>query len=78
MILPFDNNTGEKYTIEIIGSEIETGDGIVFKLNRKACESFAHLFFQLSKEPNGSHVHLGYDESEPQGPGLRLVLNDNT
>ena len=78
MEIPFDNNSGEKYTLDIVPNEIEAGDGVVINLNRKACEAFAQLFSQLAKEPDGTHIHLGYDESEPQGPGFRLVRNDNT
>ncbi|WP_456294882.1 hypothetical protein M1D72_05825 [Vibrio sp. AK197] len=78
MKIPFDNNSGEKYTLDVVPNEIESGDGVVITLNQKACEAFAQLFSQLAKEPNGAHIHLGYDESEPQGPGVRLVRNDNT
>lgn len=74
--IPFDNNSGELYKIEIAISEIESGDGVVLTLNRKACESFAKLFFTLAQEENCGHIHLGYDESEPQGPGLRIVVSD--
>jgi hypothetical protein len=77
MEIPFDNNTGEKYSLSIIESEIENGDGVVLELNRKACESFATLFTALAKGEQ-SHIHLGYDESEPQGPGFRIVLTNNT
>ncbi|WP_139339051.1 hypothetical protein [Marinobacter lutaoensis] len=78
MEIPFDNNSGEKYVIDVVTSDIETGDGVVLTLNKKACEAFAKIFSELAKGSDGTHVHLGYDESEPQGPGLRLVLSDNT
>lgn len=78
MEIPFDNNSGEKYVLNVVPSDIETGDGVVLIVNKKACEAFAQLFSQLAKEPDGVHIHLGYDESEPQGPGFRLVRNDNT
>ncbi|HCK0611273.1 hypothetical protein KW517_21960 [Vibrio fluvialis] len=78
MEIPFDNNSGEKYAIDVVPSDIEVGDGIFLTLNKKACEAFAKLFSELAKGPDGTHIHLGYDESEPQGPGFRLVINDNT
>lgn len=78
MEIPFDNNTGEKYFLEIVPCDIETGDGVILTVNQKACEAFAQLFSQLAKEPNGTHIHLGYVESAPQGPGFRLVRSDNT
>lgn len=78
MEIPFDNNTGEKYTLEINVSEIEEGDGVVLKLNKKACESFSMLFASLAKSGDETHVHLGYDETEPQGPGFRIVVSENT
>ncbi|RYY01746.1 MAG: hypothetical protein EOO53_16100 [Gammaproteobacteria bacterium] len=74
MKIPFDNNTGEFYKLDIITADIENGDGIVLTLNSKACESFSKLFSDLAKEENCAHIHLGYSDSEPQGPGLRIVL----
>ena len=78
MEIPFDNNSGEKYVLDVVPNDIDTGDGVVLTVNKKACEAFAQLFNQLAKESDGTHIHLGYDESEPQGPGFRLVRNDNT
>lgn len=78
MEIPFDNNSGEKYSIKIDIDEIEVGDGIVLTLNKKACESFATVFKQLAFAEDGTHIHIGYNESEPQGPGLRLIRKDNT
>jgi hypothetical protein len=78
MEVPFDNNSGEKYSLDISVDDIDTGDGVVLTLNKKACESFAQLFGQLAASEDGAHIHIGYDESEPQGPGFRLVRNDNT
>jgi hypothetical protein len=37
-----------------------------------ACLAFARLFAQLA-EYHG-HVHLGYDQDEPQGPGFRIEV----
>lgn len=78
MKIPFDNNSGEKYSLDIVASGIETGDGVVLTLNKKACEAFAQIFLELAVSEDGTHVHLGYDETEPQGPGFRLVLSENT
>lgn len=78
MDIPFDNNEGEKYTFEIIETQIETGDGIILTLNRKACLAYADFFKSLAKQENGCHIHLGYDQDEPQGPGFRVVLQDDT
>ncbi len=78
MEIPFDNNTGEKYSLDIVTEDVDTGDGAVLTLNKKACESFAKLFNDLAQSENGTHIHLGYDEEEPQGPGIRIVLDGNT
>ena len=78
MKIPFDDNSGEKYSLDIAVQEIETGDGIVLTLNKKACLAFAELFTALASDTGDSHVHLGYDESEPQGPGFRIVVKENT
>ena len=34
MEIPFDNNSGERYVLDVITSEIETGDGVVLTLNK--------------------------------------------
>ena len=77
MHIPFDNNTGEKYSFSIEIEEIETGDGIVLTLNRKACQSFADLFAALASFEEASHIHLGYDHGVPQGPGVRIEIIDS-
>lgn len=76
MKIPFDNNSGEIYTLEIAVSEIESGDGVVLTLNRKACESFAALFLAMASAESCEHVHLGYNESQPQGLGLRIIVSE--
>jgi hypothetical protein len=76
MKIPFDNNSGEIYKLEIAVSEIENGDGVVLTLNRKACESFAALFLAMASEKSCEHVHLGYNESQPQGPGFRIIVSE--
>ncbi len=78
MEIPFDNNTGEKYSLDISVEDIDSDDGVTLTLNRAACLSFAKLFSDLAKTENDTHLHLGYDESEPQGPGFRVVLSENT
>ena len=78
MEIPFDNNSGEKYAFDISIEDIDSGDGIVLNLNRAACLSFAKLFTDLAGAQSNTHIHLGYDESEPQGPGIRVVLNEAT
>ena len=76
MYIPFDSNTGETYSFEIIQEAIDTGDGIVLKLNKKACLAFAELFTTLANESECSHVRLGYDQNEHQGPGFRIEIID--
>jgi len=76
--IPFDNNTGEKYVLEILENEIESGDGVVLKLNKRACIAFSEIFKQLANsESTETHIHIGYDEEEPQGPGFRIELSDS-
>ncbi len=78
MKIPFDDNTGEKYTLEISLDDIDTGDGVILELNKKACEAFSQLFLSLSESEEDTHIHLGYDESEPQGPGWRIIVRDDS
>ncbi len=49
MKIPFDNNSGEKYTLDVVPNEIESGDGVVITLNQKACEAFAQPVFSIGK-----------------------------
>lgn len=76
MYIPFDDNSGEQYEIHAIKEDMDSGDGIVLTLNRKACEAFEQVFAQLKNEPNGAHIHLGYDQDEPQGPGFKIVVQE--
>ena len=78
MYIPFDNNTGEKYEIRICQDDIATGDGVVLVLNKKACLAFSELFATLASESNNGHVHLGYDQDEPQGPGVRIEVFEDS
>ena len=70
----FDNPTGGSYRIDLLPDQAESGDGVVLYLDPAACLSFAKLFAQLAKQ--GGHVHVGYDETEPQGPGMRITVTD--
>ena len=74
--VPFDNEPDAKYEIEVFPDDIDLGDGVVLALNRQACIAFAKLFVQLS-EQSEMHLHLGWDNEAPQGPGIRIVRNDN-
>jgi len=76
MEMPFDNNSGERYLVSVEVDQIESGDGVVITLNKRACESFAAIFQALSIADDGTHIHIGYDETEPQGPGVRIVRQD--
>lgn len=77
MNVPFDNNSGERFSFDVNEGEIDAGDGIVLVLNRKACESFAKLFTSLAESEESTHLHLGYDHECPQGPGFRIEVNDD-
>jgi hypothetical protein len=77
MEIPFDTNSGEKYLLEICENEIDSGDGIVLSLNRKACIAYANIFQSLADQEDGHHIHLGYDHDTPEGPGFRVVLNED-
>ena len=78
MEIPFDNNQGEKYKVDIRGEDIERGDEVVLKLNKKACIAFSKIFEQLARSgKSGTHIHIGYSEEEPQGPGFRIELDDS-
>lgn len=76
MEIPFDNSSGEKYAFEIFEELADEGDGIVLTLNKKACLGFSKLFAELAEQNNETHIHIGYDEDEPQGPGVRIILKD--
>ena len=54
-----------------------TGDGIVLAANREGLLALAEAFRRLAETEPDKHLHLGYDEQEPQGPGFRIVLNSS-
>jgi hypothetical protein len=74
LIVDFDDCDDARYEVALRPDEHDTGDGIVLSANRQACLAFARLFAQLAER--GGHVHLGYSDEEPPGPGLRIVVND--
>jgi hypothetical protein len=71
--VPFDSDPEARYEVELMPADVEDGDGIVLFVTPKACIAFAALFVQLSEK--GGHVHLGYSEENPQGPGIRIQLS---
>ena len=77
LIIPFDQpDSMAKYQIEINVDQIETGDGVVLVGNQAAFLALSQVFAQLALDySEGSHLHLGYTEEEPQGPGWRIVSN---
>lgn len=70
----FDNDAAARYEINVRPDDAATGDGVVLVVSPRACTSFARLFAQLG-EGKASHVHLGYTEDEPQGPGFRIAVD---
>lgn len=77
MEIPFDNNSGEKYNLEVHENELDSGDGVVLKVNRKSCLALAKIFNDLAEKSEKTHIHLGYDHEEPQGPGFRIELTED-
>ena len=69
----FENDAAARYEILLRPDDTETGDGVVLIASPRACTAFARLFEQLGEERT-SHVHLGYTEEEPQGPGFRIAV----
>ena len=74
-LIDFDNNSEARYEATIREADAKTGDGLVVSATREACLAFARTFAQLSER--GGHVHLGYSDEEPQGPGIRIVVNSS-
>ena len=78
MEIPFDQlNSLAKYEIDFFSEHAASGDGIVLAANRQGLLALAETLHQLAKAEPESHLHLGYNEQEPQGPGFRIVLNSN-
>ena len=77
MQIPFDQpNSNAKYEIDLRPDQAESGDGIIVVANREGLLALAETFRQLaeSSEPV-NHLHLGYSEEAPQGPGFRVTLS---
>ncbi len=79
LVIPFDNpDSCARYEIDVHVEDIDSGDGVVLAVNREACLALAQLFQQLgNQEEDNIHVHLGYTEEVPQGPGWRVVLTNS-
>ena len=79
LTIPFDQPDSQAcYEIDINPQAIENGDGVVLAVNREACLALSCIFQQLATMQEESfHLHLGYTEQNPQGPGWRIVVNQN-
>jgi hypothetical protein len=74
LLVDFENDSSARYQVVLQPQEAQTGDGVIITLNRNGCLALARLFAQLSDK--GGHVHIGYTDDEPQGPGVRIVVDD--
>ena len=76
--IPFDSGRAGRFEFEVYPDQIEAGDAVVLALDREACRSFAAVFTQLAEGdyPEGYHFHLGWDERDVSGPGLRVVFSE--
>ena len=76
MEIPFDQpGSLAKYEIYFYPGQAATGDGIVLAANREGLLALAETLRQLAETEPDNHLHLGYNEQEPQGPGFRIVFN---
>ena len=76
MEIPFDQpNSWARYEIDFYPEQAAAGDGIVLAANREGLLALAETLRQLAETEPENHLHLGYDEEEPQGPGFRIVFN---
>lgn len=76
MIIPFDQPDSKgRYEIALFPTVAEVGDGVILAADRDGFLALASIFMQLAEsDTEHNHIHLGYDEQNPQGPGFRLVL----
>lgn len=75
LIIPFDQpNFAGKYEFVLDSANADLGDGLVLYADRESLLAFAALFQQLASQSEPTHVHIGYTEQEPQGPGVRIAL----
>lgn len=72
-------NDATKYEIDFFPADAELGDGIVLALNKAACLEFAKIFAQLATNETltSTHLHFGYTNEVPQGPGFRIELTQS-
>ncbi len=78
MDIPFDQpNSLAKYEIDFFPHQGETGDGVVLAANREGLLALADTLRQLAETGPENHLHLGYNELEPQGPGFRIIFNSS-
>ena len=77
MQIPFDQpNSNAKYEVDLRPDQAESGDGIILAANREGLLALAETFRQLAESSESvTHLHLGYSEEVPQGPGFRVTLN---
>lgn len=78
MKIPFDQpNALAKYEIDFCPEHAAAGDGIILAANKEGLLALAETLRQLAETDPDNHLHLGYNEQEPQGPGFRIVLNSS-
>lgn len=77
MEVPFDQPGFDgKFQIAVFPEAEELGDSVILAANREGLRVFANLLQQLADSPDEqNHVHIGYDETDPFGPGIRITLN---
>ena len=77
MQIPFDDQkSNAKYEIDLRPDQADTGDGIILAANREGLLALAETFRRLADSAEAdNHLHLGYTEEVPQGPGFRITLN---
>jgi hypothetical protein len=77
MQIPFDQpGFAGKFQIAVFPEAVDSGDGVVLAADREGLRALATLFRQLADSPEDeNHVHIGYDEQDPFGAGVRVVLH---
>jgi hypothetical protein len=76
MFIPFDQpDSVGRYELVLSPLTAELGDGVILAANRDGFRALAEILVQLADSAaEHVHIHLGYNEQEPAGPGFRLVL----
>lgn len=78
MVITFDQpNSLARYDIDFYPEHAAAGDGIILAANREGLLALAETLRQLAGMDPDNHLHLSYNEQEPQGPGFRVVLNSS-